>query len=159
MLFDYINLLHLSHVKSICNSFVSFTKCFVLAEESCLTEFVLHIVFLSNSYTIFNCHQPNVQSRSQKEGTETEQFWNLLGGKSEYPSQKIGRDTESDPHLFSCTFSKGLCKSSCWWKFMFYPVLFVCYTSKSDSFSCELVMISPMTKTCREFEGTSHFGP
>ncbi|KAI3701709.1 hypothetical protein L6452_26981 [Arctium lappa] len=51
--------------------------------------------------------KPNMQSKPQKEGSESEQFWKLLGGKSEYPSQKIARDTESDPHLFSCTFSKG----------------------------------------------------
>ncbi|PHT61019.1 Villin-2, partial [Capsicum annuum] len=40
-------------------------------------------------------------------GAESEQFWEILGGKSEYPTEKIGRDAESDPHLFSCTFSKG----------------------------------------------------
>ncbi|KAL6977789.1 Villin-4 [Sarracenia purpurea var. burkii] len=51
--------------------------------------------------------KPNLQSKTQKEGAESEQFWDLLGEKSEYPSQKIGRDAESDPHLFSCTFSKG----------------------------------------------------
>lgn len=51
--------------------------------------------------------QPNVQSKPQKEGSESEQFWDLLGGKTEYPSQKIGREAERDPHLFSCTFSKG----------------------------------------------------
>ncbi|KAK2970712.1 hypothetical protein RJ640_015137, partial [Escallonia rubra] len=51
--------------------------------------------------------KPNMQSKPQKEGTESEQFWDFLGGKSEYPSQKIGRDAESDPHLFSSTFSKG----------------------------------------------------
>lgn len=51
--------------------------------------------------------KPNVQSKTQKEGSESEQFWDLLGGKSEYPSQKIGREAESDPHLFSCIFSKG----------------------------------------------------
>ncbi|XP_058068041.1 villin-4 [Magnolia sinica] len=51
--------------------------------------------------------KPNVQAKPQKEGTETEQFWNLLGGKCEYPSQKINKEAESDPHLFSCTFSKG----------------------------------------------------
>nr|XP_029121595.1 villin-5 isoform X4 [Elaeis guineensis] len=50
---------------------------------------------------------PNVQSKPQKEGTETEQFWDLLGGKSEYLSQKVGKERESDPHLFSCDFSKG----------------------------------------------------
>lgn len=48
-----------------------------------------------------------MQSKLQKEGAESEQFWEILSGKSEYPSEKIGRDAESDPHLFSCTFSKG----------------------------------------------------
>ncbi|PKI53561.1 hypothetical protein CRG98_026011 [Punica granatum] len=52
--------------------------------------------------------KPNVQCKTQKEGAESEHFWELLGGKSEYPSQKIARDAESDPHLFSCTFSKGI---------------------------------------------------
>ncbi|WOK92682.1 villin-4-like isoform X1 [Canna indica] len=56
--------------------------------------------------------KPNIQTKPQKEGTETEQFWSLLGGKSEYPSQKIGKQQESDPHLFSCTFSKGNLKVS-----------------------------------------------
>ncbi|XAR51144.1 hypothetical protein NMG60_11005693 [Bertholletia excelsa] len=51
--------------------------------------------------------KPNLQSKPQKEGSESEQFWELLGGKSEYPSQKIARDAESDPHLFSCIFGKG----------------------------------------------------
>ncbi|KAL3841068.1 hypothetical protein ACJIZ3_025659 [Penstemon smallii] len=51
--------------------------------------------------------KPNMQSKLQKEGAESEQFWDLLGGKSEYPSQKIARGAENDPHLFSCTLSKG----------------------------------------------------
>ncbi|XP_076954300.1 villin-4-like [Bidens hawaiensis] len=51
--------------------------------------------------------KPNMQSKLQKEGSESEQFWEILGGKSEYPSQKIARVAESDPHLFSCTFLKG----------------------------------------------------
>ncbi|KAK1290065.1 Villin-4 [Acorus calamus] len=51
--------------------------------------------------------KPNLQSKPQKEGSENEQFWNLLGGKCEYSSQKIAKDPESDPHLFSCSFAKG----------------------------------------------------
>ncbi|GMH03158.1 hypothetical protein Nepgr_004997 [Nepenthes gracilis] len=51
--------------------------------------------------------KPNLQCKLQKEGSESEQFWDLLGGKTEYPSQKIGKDAESDPHLFACTFSNG----------------------------------------------------
>ncbi|KZV33943.1 villin-4, partial [Dorcoceras hygrometricum] len=50
--------------------------------------------------------KPNMQSKLQKEGAESDQFWDLLGGKSEYPSQKIAREFESDPHLFSCTLLK-----------------------------------------------------
>ncbi|KAF9680537.1 hypothetical protein SADUNF_Sadunf06G0131700 [Salix dunnii] len=56
--------------------------------------------------------KPNMQSKPQKEGSEAEQFWDLLGGKSEYPSQKLAREGESDPHLFSCIFSKGNLKLS-----------------------------------------------
>ncbi|XP_062077516.1 villin-4-like [Humulus lupulus] len=52
--------------------------------------------------------KPNMQSKPQKEGTESEQFWDLLGGKSEYSSQKIVKDAETDPHLFSCNFSNEL---------------------------------------------------
>ncbi|KAI4335395.1 hypothetical protein L6164_014040 [Bauhinia variegata] len=51
--------------------------------------------------------KPNLQTKPQKEGAESEQFWDLLGGKSDHPSQKIAREAESDPHLFSCDFSKG----------------------------------------------------
>ncbi|XP_073150097.1 villin-4-like [Henckelia pumila] len=47
--------------------------------------------------------KPNMQPKLQKEGTESEQFWDLLGGKLEYSSQKISREAETDPHLFSCT--------------------------------------------------------
>ncbi|GJR31906.1 villin-4-like protein [Tanacetum coccineum] len=50
--------------------------------------------------------KPNMQSKLQKEGSESEAFWEILGGKSEYSSQKIAKDAESDPHLFSCTFIK-----------------------------------------------------
>ncbi|KAK4785089.1 hypothetical protein SAY86_001778 [Trapa natans] len=51
--------------------------------------------------------KPNAQCKTHKEGAESDQFWELLGGKSEYRSQKIARNAESDPHLFSCTLSKG----------------------------------------------------
>ncbi|CAK8564110.1 unnamed protein product [Lathyrus sativus] len=51
--------------------------------------------------------KPDVQGKPQKEGAESEQFWELLGGKTEYPSQKIVREAENDPHLFSCNFSQG----------------------------------------------------
>ncbi|RIA04853.1 hypothetical protein BRARA_K00851 [Brassica rapa] len=54
--------------------------------------------------------KPNLQTRAQKEGSESEQFWELLGGKTEYSSQKLTKEPESDPHLFSCTFSKEILK-------------------------------------------------
>ncbi|KAL1816224.1 hypothetical protein ACET3Z_018798 [Daucus carota] len=50
--------------------------------------------------------KPDMQgTRVQKEGSESEQFWDLLGRKTEYPSQKVRRVSESDPHLFSCSLS------------------------------------------------------
>ncbi|KAG8066137.1 hypothetical protein GUJ93_ZPchr0004g39355 [Zizania palustris] len=51
--------------------------------------------------------KPDLPSRSQKEGKETDQFWELLGGKTKYSNQKIGKEDEGDPHLFSCIISKG----------------------------------------------------
>ncbi|KAL3632681.1 Villin-4 [Castilleja foliolosa] len=51
--------------------------------------------------------KPDMLSKFQKEGAESEQFWELLGGKVEYSSEKIAKEAESDPHLFSCTLSKG----------------------------------------------------
>ncbi|XP_042444223.1 villin-3-like isoform X2 [Zingiber officinale] len=51
--------------------------------------------------------KPNLQAKTQKERTEIDQFWNLLGGKSEYSSQKIAKEPEYDPHLFLCSFFKG----------------------------------------------------
>ncbi|CAI8611125.1 unnamed protein product [Vicia faba] len=51
--------------------------------------------------------KPDLQGKPQREGAESEQFWELLGGKTEYPSQKIVREAENDPHLFSCNFSQG----------------------------------------------------
>lgn len=73
------------------------------------------LCFMNKSLSVLficacNFLQPDSQSKPQKEGAESEQFWDLLGGKSEYPSQKIGRDAESDPHLFSCNFKNGI-----WW--------------------------------------------
>nr|CAD1826032.1 unnamed protein product [Ananas comosus var. bracteatus] len=51
--------------------------------------------------------KPNIQPKVQKEGAETEHFWDLLGGKSEYTNQKIEKDLEGDPHLLSCDFPNG----------------------------------------------------
>ncbi|PWA69895.1 villin/Gelsolin, ADF-H/Gelsolin-like domain protein [Artemisia annua] len=51
--------------------------------------------------------KPDMQTRVHKEGSESDQFWELLGGKKKHLAQKIPREAESDPHLFSCTLSKG----------------------------------------------------
>ncbi|GJY53350.1 villin-4-like protein [Tanacetum coccineum] len=45
----------------------------------------------------------NMQSKLQKEGSKSDAFWEILGGKSEYPSQKITKDTKSDPQDLKVT--------------------------------------------------------
>lgn len=75
--------------------------------EYICTIYLVRCPCLSGCHTLANFLQPNLQTKPQREGTESEQFWDLLGGKSEYPSQKISREAESDPRLFSCNFSKG----------------------------------------------------
>eukprot|EP00252_Welwitschia_mirabilis_P024171 TRINITY_DN7065_c0_g1_i1.p1 TRINITY_DN7065_c0_g1~~TRINITY_DN7065_c0_g1_i1.p1 ORF type:complete len:1024 (+),score=247.76 TRINITY_DN7065_c0_g1_i1:394-3465(+) len=51
--------------------------------------------------------KPDVQSKPQKEGSESEAFWNTLGGKKDYSSQKMVKDASKDPLLFACSFSRG----------------------------------------------------
>lgn len=65
------------------------------------------IFMVTYFYLLFYFVQPNVQSKPQKEGSESDNFWELLGGKTEYSSQKIFKAKENDPHLFSCSFTKG----------------------------------------------------
>ncbi|RYR77067.1 hypothetical protein Ahy_A01g001545 [Arachis hypogaea] len=86
------------------------SHCYILHSETALFSW-------SGSLTTSEDHElvermldfikPELQPKSHKEGIESEQFWELLGGKTEYPSQKIVRGKEHDPHLFSCHFSKG----------------------------------------------------
>lgn len=54
--------------------------------------------------------KPNLQYKPQKEGAETVQFWDILGGKSEYPNEKIAKQPENDPHLFYCSYAEGTLK-------------------------------------------------
>lgn len=71
-------------------------------------EFVMPILCHNYFFVLlFFIVQPDLPSRSQKEGRETDQFWEILGGKSKYTNQKLGREHESDPHLFACIISKG----------------------------------------------------
>ncbi|KAI3803150.1 hypothetical protein L1987_31299 [Smallanthus sonchifolius] len=51
--------------------------------------------------------KPDMQTKVHKEGVESDQFWEILGGQTKHATQKIPAEAESDPHLFSCTLSKG----------------------------------------------------
>ncbi|CAK9182377.1 unnamed protein product [Ilex paraguariensis] len=84
--------------------------CYILHSDSSIFTWSGNLTTLEDQELVerqLDLIKPNMQSKLQKEGAESEQFWEMLSGKSEYPSQKIGRVPESDPHLFSCTFSKG----------------------------------------------------
>ncbi|XP_041021377.1 villin-4 [Juglans microcarpa x Juglans regia] len=84
--------------------------CYILHSDSAVFTWSGNLTTSDNQELVerqLDLIKPNVQSKTQKEGAESDQFWALLGGKSEYPSQKIVRDAESDPHLFACNFSKG----------------------------------------------------
>ncbi|OIW19410.1 hypothetical protein TanjilG_09430 [Lupinus angustifolius] len=73
----------------------SWSGSFTTADDQELVERMLDLI------------KPDLQCKLQKEGTESEKFWEILGGKTEYPSKKIVKDAENDPHLFSCDFSKA----------------------------------------------------
>ncbi|GKD79057.1 growth-regulating factor 1 [Tanacetum coccineum] len=51
---------------------------------------------------------PNMQSKLQKEGSESEAFWEIVDGKSEYPSQKIAKDIKIGWNLFQMGYGKKI---------------------------------------------------
>lgn len=51
--------------------------------------------------------QTSLQPISIREGNEPDTFWDLLGGKSEYPKEKEMRKQIEEPHLFTCSWSSG----------------------------------------------------
>lgn len=52
--------------------------------------------------------QPDAQSIvTLKEGSESEQFWEVLGGRKVHPSHREPKESAKDPHLFSCSIIKG----------------------------------------------------
>eukprot|EP00250_Pteridium_aquilinum_P017294 c23553_g2_i2 orf=330-3245(+) len=52
--------------------------------------------------------QPDALSTvTLKEGSESDQFWEALGGKKVHPSHQEPKESAKDPHLFSCSIAKG----------------------------------------------------
>ncbi|KAJ7556702.1 hypothetical protein O6H91_05G094900 [Diphasiastrum complanatum] len=51
--------------------------------------------------------KPGVTAKSIKEGTEPAPFWNAIGDKKAYPSQRDAKETEKDSRLFAWNSSKG----------------------------------------------------
>ncbi|KAG0475167.1 hypothetical protein HPP92_014853 [Vanilla planifolia] len=50
---------------------------------------------------------PLKQFISVREGSEPDVFWNMIGGKGDYPKQKVIKQHDEDPHLFTCVFEEG----------------------------------------------------
>ena len=51
--------------------------------------------------------QPSRQPMSTREGSEPDTFWDLLGGKTEYPKEKETRKQVEEPRLFTCSCNSG----------------------------------------------------
>ncbi|KAL1195728.1 Villin-1 [Cardamine amara subsp. amara] len=65
-----------------------------------------HDVLDSMLYFLDTSSQPI----SIREGNEPDTFWDLLGGKSEYPKEKEMRKQIEEPHLFTCSCSSDVLK-------------------------------------------------
>ncbi|KAG0473447.1 hypothetical protein HPP92_015304 [Vanilla planifolia] len=50
---------------------------------------------------------PLKQFISVREGSEPDVFWNMIGGKGDYPKEKVIKQHDEDPHLFTCVFEEG----------------------------------------------------
>ncbi|XP_025807991.1 villin-1-like isoform X2 [Panicum hallii] len=53
---------------------------------------------------------PFKQSLLVREGSEPDDFWKALCGRSEYSKEKRVKGWPADPHLYSCRFEQGLLK-------------------------------------------------
>lgn len=42
-----------------------------------------------------------------REGNEPDIFWNVIGGKVDYPKEKVNKEPIEDPHLFACILEEG----------------------------------------------------
>lgn len=56
--------------------------------------------------------KPGTLLKAVKEGTEPAAFWNALGGKQSYVTQRKAQETSKDPHLYACTFENGILQVS-----------------------------------------------
>nr|VDC70758.1 unnamed protein product [Brassica rapa] len=50
---------------------------------------------------------PSRQPMTTREGSEPDTFWDLLGGKTEYPKEKETRKQVEEPRLFTCSCISG----------------------------------------------------
>lgn len=80
------------------NSFITWYGKFSTIEEQEAAENLAHYF------------KPNASSMALKEGSESELFWDILGGKKVHPSHREPKDSAKDPHLFSCSIAKGQLK-------------------------------------------------
>lgn len=80
------------------DSFFTWYGKFSTLEEQEATENMVH------------CLQPDASTATLKEGSETEVFWDALGGKKVHPSHREPKESAKDPRLFSCTLEKGQLK-------------------------------------------------
>lgn len=89
------------------------TCCFVLQTGTSL--FIWHgnstTIEQQKSAAIFaEFLKPGISLKAVKEGTESAAFWNVLGEKQSYVSQRGAQESVGDPHLYACAFEKGTLK-------------------------------------------------
>ncbi|KAG2312172.1 hypothetical protein Bca52824_023729 [Brassica carinata] len=69
--------------------------CYILHNDSSVFTWIGNLATSSDQELVerqLDLIKPNLQTRAQKEGSESEQFWELLGGKTEYSSQKLTKE-------------------------------------------------------------------
>ena len=60
-----------------------------------------------HNYKAIQVDPPGIILKDVKEGTEPVAFWNVLGDKQSYVSQRGAQESGGDPHLYSCAFEKA----------------------------------------------------
>ncbi|MFS8022362.1 putative villin headpiece, villin/Gelsolin, ADF-H/Gelsolin-like domain superfamily [Helianthus anomalus] len=96
-------------VDQVCRSLNS-SYCYILKAEGSVFTWLGNLSTTRDHdllYGMLDLINPTWQPILIREGSEPDVFWDVLGGKTEYPKEREVKRFIEDPHLFVCTFTKG----------------------------------------------------
>lgn len=103
---EYMQAVQVDEVSSSLNS----SYCYILKTQSSIFTWFGSLTSATDHDLVdrmLDLINPTWQPTLVREGNEPDLFWDVLGGKGEYPKEKKTNKVIEDPHLFICYFNEG----------------------------------------------------